>query len=55
MSARCWSRRPRRRARRARDGGARADNPIPVIGIGEQNPAMFANPYFRQLASSTCG
>jgi hypothetical protein len=24
-------------------------NPIPVIGIGEQNPAMFANPYFKRL------
>jgi hypothetical protein len=24
-------------------------NPIPVIGIGEQNPAMFNNPYFVKL------
>ncbi len=24
-------------------------HPIPVIGIGEQNPAMFANPYFGRL------
>ena len=23
--------------------------PIPVIGIGEQNPEMFSNPYFKAL------
>jgi hypothetical protein len=28
---------------------ARAANPIPKIGIGEQRPEMFANPYFKKL------
>ena len=27
----------------------RKQPPIPVIGIGEQNPEMFASPYFRAL------
>jgi polysaccharide biosynthesis protein PslG len=29
--------------------GAQTATPIPLIGIGEQNPAMFANPYFGKL------
>ena len=28
---------------------APAPAPIPIIGIGDQNPAMFANPYFGRL------
>ena len=35
-------------ARRA-GAGAEEAAPIPVIGIGEQNPEMFASPYFRAL------
>ena len=44
-AARRWPppRRPPPRRRRRRQP------PIPVIGIGEQSPEMFANPYFKAL------